>query len=241
MIVLDLLLSYASSVTKRLLILDGSLDRSIYRPVKQWVRTFDGITFDTVHLPSGDPVPALERYTHVLLTGSEASIAQPQAWFDVEADIVRDAVDRGLAVLGSCFGHQMLAWSLSGPETIRCAPTPEVGWIAIEILVSDVLFAELPNPWHAFACHLDEVVAPPPPWRVLAANEACAVQAMRYGDHPVWGIQPHPETSPREALLQMKAGLELYPEYAKQIRQAMASPVRDDGATPSLIAAFLRS
>ena len=226
---------------KRLLIVDSVLDRSVYRPVEQWAMYLDGVLFDAIHLPSGESLPSLDSYTHILLTGSEASFAQPQPWFDVEANVARDAVDRGLAVLGSCFGHQMLAWALSGPETVRQALTPELGWVAVDILVPDVLIANLPHPWHTFASHMDEVVAPPPPWRVLASNAACAVQAMRYGDLRVWGIQPHPETSPVQAMGQMKAGLEKHPEHAQQIRQAMESPVCDDGATAALIAAFLRS
>jgi GMP synthase-like glutamine amidotransferase len=226
---------------KRLLILDGSIDQSVYRPVAQWSRTLDGVRFDAVHLPSDESIPPLDRYTHVLLTGSEASFERPEPWFEVEADIVRDAVDRGLSVLGSCFGHQMLAWALSGPESVRRAPTPELGWVTVDITTRDPLVAGLPNPWHSFAAHLDEVVAPPTPWCVLAANDACAVQAMRYGDRPVWGIQPHPETSPEEALCQMKSAMKRYPEYAERIRQALELPVRDDRATPQLIEAFLRS
>jgi len=226
---------------KRLLILDGSIDRSVYHPVEQWARHLGDVPFDAVHLPSDEPVPPLDRYTHVLLTGSEASFEQPEPWFEVEAGIVRDAVDRDLSVLGSCFGHQMLTWALSGSETVRRAPTPELGWVAVELATPDPLVADLPNPWHSFAAHLDEVVAPPPPWRILAANEACAVQAMRYGDHPVWGIQPHPETSPDEALCQMKAAMKRYPEYAERIREALESPVRDDRVTFQLIEAFLRS
>jgi len=226
---------------KRLLILDGSIDRSVYRPVEQWSRTLDGVRFDAVHLPSDERVPPLDRYTHILVTGSEASFEQPEPWFEAEADIVREAVDRGLSVLGSCFGHQMLAWALSGPKSVRRAPTPELGWVAVEITGPDPLVAGFPNPWHAFAAHLDEVTSPPTPWRVLAANEACAVQAMRYGDRPVWGIQPHPETSPEEALCQMNSAMKQYPEYAKRIHRALESAVRDDRATPQLIGAFLRS
>jgi len=226
---------------KRILVLGNSLDCSVYRPVEEWSRTFGDVAFDAIHVPAGELIPALDRYTHLLLTGSDASFAEPASWFDPEADAVRDAVERGLAVLGSCFGHQMLAWALSGHECVRRAPTPELGWVAIDIVQPDPLFANLLSPWHTFAAHLDEVVAPPEPWRVLATNEACAVQAMRYGDLPVWGIQPHPETAPGEARLQMEAALAQYPEYAREIRQAIESPVRDDRATPLLIAAFLRA
>ncbi len=226
---------------KRILVLGNSLDRSVYRPVEEWSRHFGNVPFDAVHVPSHEPIPPLDRYTHVLLTGSDASFAKPEPWFDVEAETTRGAVKRGLSVLGSCFGHQMLAWSLSGHEYVRRAPIPELGWAAIDIVHPDPLLTDLPNPWHTFAAHLDEVVDPPEPWRILASNDACAVQAMRYGDLPVWGIQPHPETAPDEARFQMETAFEQYPEYAEEIRQAIASPVRDDRVTPQLIAAFLRT
>ena len=225
---------------KRILILDGSIDRSVYRPVEQWARHLDGVAFDAVHLPSNEPVPPLAQYTHVLLTGSEASFSRPKAWFDVEADTVRDAVGRGLAVFGSCFGHQMLVWALSGPEYVRRAPQPELGWVAVRIVRSDPLLADVPNPWHTFASHLDEAITPPEPWRILAANDACDVQAIRYDDRPVWGIQPHPETPPDQARLLMESAIDKYPDYVEQIRRALESPVRDDRVTPQLIDVFLR-
>jgi len=226
---------------KRILVLDNSTDRSIYRPAEEWSRHFGDVPFDAVHVPSNEPIPPLAHYTHLLITGSNARFSRPEAWFGVEADAVRHAVERGLAVLGSCFGHQMLAWALSGPEHVRSAPIPELGWVAIDIVASDPLVSDLPNPWHAFAAHLDEVADLPDPWHPLASTDACAVQAMRYGDHPVWGIQPHPETTPEEARFQMRAALEEYPEFAREIREAIESPVRDDRTAPQLIAALLRS
>ena len=224
---------------KRILVLDNATDRTVYHPVEEWARAFGKVPFDAVHVPSDASIPSLGGYTHVLLTGSEASLLVPEPWFDVEADVVRDAADRGTAVFGSCFGHQMLAWALSGPDSVRRAPIPELGWVAVNIIASDPLVSGLPTPWHSFSAHLDEVVHPPEPWRILAANEACAVQAMRYGDRPVWGIQPHPETTPEEAKSQMRIALGRYPQYEQEIRRAIDSPVRDDRMAARLMAAFL--
>jgi GMP synthase-like glutamine amidotransferase len=230
---------YPAPMQKRVLVLDNSTHPTVYRPVGEWSRNFGRVPFDAVQVPSHEPVPPLDRYSHLLVTGSEASVCDLQDWFDVEADVIRAAVERGLAVLGSCFGHQMLAWALSGRGYVRRAPTPELGWVAIDIVAPDPLLADLPTPWHTFAAHLDEVVDPPAPWRVLASTASCAVQAMRYGDHPIWGIQPHPETSPDEARIQMQAGISQHPEYEREIRAAIASPVRDDRTAPKLAAAFL--
>jgi len=223
----------------RVLIVDSSIDPSVYRPVEQWARHLREVPFVAVRPPAGEPVPDLDRFTHVLLTGSEARFEEPASWFEVEADLVRDAVDRRLAILGSCFGHQMLAWALSGARYVRCAPRPELGWIEIDILEDDPLFEGIPNPWNVFASHRDEVVDPPPPWRVLAATRSCAVQAIRYGDRPIWGIQPHPETNPEEGRTLMGAAVERFPEEADRIRRAMAQPVRDDNVAQRLVDAFL--
>ncbi|MEW5826282.1 MAG: hypothetical protein AB1778_05565, partial [Candidatus Bipolaricaulota bacterium] len=59
------------------------------------------------------------------------------------------------------------------------------------------------------------------------------------GDRPIWGLQPHPETRPDEARRQMENALVQHPQYANAIRQALASPVRDDGTAPQIAAAFL--
>jgi GMP synthase-like glutamine amidotransferase len=223
----------------RLLILDNAIDHATHQPVAEWVRHMDGVRFDVVHMPQSEPVPQLERYTHVLLTGSSASLLNPPPWCTREAKVVREAASRGRVILGSCFGHQMLAWALSGAECVRRALTPELGWIAVALLEPDPLFGQVPSPWHTFAGHVDEVANVPPPWRTLARNTACAVQAMRYGTLPIWGLQPHPETSPAEGLRQMQAALLRFPEHAEAIRAALAAPVRDDKAATAVSAAFL--
>ena len=58
----DASLPYAESMTKRLLIIDGALDRSVYRPVGQWATYLDDTPFDAIHLPSRES--ALSPPTH---------------------------------------------------------------------------------------------------------------------------------------------------------------------------------
>jgi len=225
----------------RVLILDGAGNRELYRPSEHWAKHFDGAAYDAAHMPSGEPAPSLDRYTHLILTGSEASIIEPVPWFDRMARTIREAAERGLSILGSCFGHQMLVYALSGSKHVRRAPKPEIGWVAIEILADDPLFVDTPRPWHTLASHFDEVVDPPPPWRVLAKNETCAVQALRYGDRPIWGIQPHPEIEPEEAKRLFRHAIDWLPERADIFRAALAQPVRDDGAIGGIVKQFLES
>jgi len=234
-------LFYARFMKTRILVLDNALDRTAFRFADQWSRSFGKTPFDVLHMPGNDPVPSLDDYTHILLTGSEASLRTPEPWFEIEADVVREASDRGHCILGCGFGHQMLAWALSDPNCIRPSRIPELGWVAIDVIGIDPLLAPVPNPWHAYTAHTDEVVLPPDPWIILASNGACSVQAMRFGDQPIWGIQPHPETTPDEARLQMAHGIDSYPKYAQHIRRMkIESPARDDGVASQLAAAFLK-
>lgn len=224
---------------KRVLILDGTIYPDIYGPTPQWRDLLGDVPSDSVHVPSGGAVPDLGGYTHIIVSGSEASITKPEPWYEVEIACVRRAVDRGIAVLGSCFGHQILAVALSGPEHAAASPTPELGWIPVAITGDDPLLEGLPDPFWVFASHFDEVPDPPPPWRVLARSERCAVHVMRYGDAPVWGVQAHPEITPEQGRVLLEGFLEKAPEKADLVRPALEGPVRDDGTAPAIVRSFL--
>lgn len=227
------------AVAQRVLILDVSGFPAYYDPVAHWRRLLGAASSEAVHLPSADGVPDLRGFTHVILTGSEASIVKEAPWYDLTADVLRDVVAARLPLLGSCFGHQMLAWALSGAESTAASATPEIGWIPVEASAPDALLEGFPDPFHVFASHFDEVRDPPPPWRVLAKSETCAVQVMRFGDAPVWGIQPHPEMTVADARLLLQGILIEAPDREALVRAAMAQSPRDDGVARRLVQNFL--
>ncbi len=104
----------------RLAIVDNSIHPEIYKPVAHWGRHLS-VPFEAFTAREGRwPDPG--RFTHLILTGSEASILEPDAWVEDEAGLVREAVGRGLAVLGSCWGHQLLALALAGPGHVARCP-----------------------------------------------------------------------------------------------------------------------
>jgi GMP synthase-like glutamine amidotransferase/Flp pilus assembly protein TadD len=226
---------------KRVLILDGSIFPDIYGPAGEWRALLGDVPSDAVHVAAGEAVPDLGPYTHLILTGSEASITRPEPWYEVEAEAVRAAAAAGKAVLGSCFGHQLLARALSGPACVRASATPEVGWIAVEVAGhgDDELLAGLPRRFHVFAAHFDEVCDLPGPWRVLASSDRCAVQAMRYGQAPVWGLQAHPEIPPDHAEVLLRGFLERAPDKARIVLPALEQTPRDDGLAEAIVRRFL--
>lgn len=225
------------------LILDNSLERPIYRPERQWGRFLGDVPYDRVHMPSSTETVALEEYTHVIISGSAASVVEPAEWVDAEAALVRDAVEMDLAVLGSCFGHQMLVYALSGPEYVRHAERSEIGWIEIRMdeseATADPVFADIPAAWHAFAWHRDEVVDPPAPWRVLGSSTGCAVHVIRFGEENVWGLQSHPETSAHIAKTLLWLQRIFLDWHSEEIKDALGQPPQDDGTIVGIVERFL--
>ena len=222
----------------RLLLLDNAIHRRLLHPYRHWAQHVRAIPFDLVNVPSGCSIPSIDNYTHLLVAGSETSIVEPKSWFEPEAETIRAAVRRRLPVLGSCFGHQMLVYALSGPESLARAARPEIGWTALQILQDDDLLAGLPNPWHAFSYHFDEVVDPPNPWRVLARSRDCATQVLRYEDLPVWGIQAHPEMPFLKACLFLGLYRLLVPRRRHVVLQ-QGRPTNEDRVTNRIVARFL--
>jgi len=225
-------------MTPRVLILGGALNPERYRPFDHW-RTLLGATpSDSVDLVAGDALPSLDDFTHLILTGSEASIVDDLAWFMTEECAVREAVERGLSILGSCFGAQMLVRALSGREYVRRAPAPEIGWHPIEIEAEDELLEGFPNPWWAFQIHSDEA-CPPRPWRVLARTSACEAQVYRFGELPIWGIQAHPEIDIEEATRILTSAEVPEGAFRQAIERARNQTPRDDGFGQILVDRFL--
>jgi GMP synthase (glutamine-hydrolysing) len=136
-------------------------------------------------------------YSHLILSGSEASTTETQPWDAPLAALVRTFVDAGRPVLGICYGHQFLAKTLAGPEHVRRAARSEFGWLQPR-LEPNPLFRDLEAP-EFMACHFDEACDLPADFHVLAASDRCAVHAFQYRDLPVWGVQFHPEYGPEEA------------------------------------------
>jgi GMP synthase-like glutamine amidotransferase len=101
-----------------------------------------------------------------------------------ELELMRQAIDADVPVLGLCFGGQMLSAALGG-ETVR-AEHPELGWTTIE---SDDPELVPEGPWLEW--HFDRFTVPDGA-TVIARNKHCT-QAFVHGPH--LGTQFHPEST----------------------------------------------
>jgi GMP synthase-like glutamine amidotransferase len=218
-------------------IIDNSIWPSVYKPVEHWA-SFLGVPFVSFRAPDGRLPGPEEKFSHIILTGSEASILEREPWVRAEVDFVREALECGAPILGSCYGHQLLALALRGPAHVRRAARPEIGWFPIQVRSASGLLGER-GTIYAFSSHFDEVIDLDDGFRVLASSPGCAVQAFELRGRPVWGIQFHPEIdipAAREFLRNL-VGLELgtSPLFA----EALGMNARDSGIIRTIVGHFL--
>ena len=64
-------------------------------------------------------------------------------WIKTEQELIITAVDQGKVVVGSCFGHQIMARALFGDDAVRKRPALDAGWPEIDILAFEFLFTAL--------------------------------------------------------------------------------------------------
>lgn len=114
-----------------------------------------------------------------------------------EAGISTEAVRRlghRIPILGVCLGHQCIGAAYGG-EIVR-AKVPMHGKTSRIHHTGGGLFAGLPNPFTATRYH-SLVIAPasvPPCLRVTATSEDGEIMAVQHLEHPVHGVQFHPES-----------------------------------------------
>lgn len=147
-------------------------------------------------LHEGDPLPPdLDDVDGIVSCGGPQSATDGSLdWLEGEMDLIRQAHERSLPVVGLCLGCQIVASALGGTVE-RMADGPEIGWHPVTLSPvgrEDPVHVGLPWRMTAAHWHGDQVTELPPDARLLASSERCKVQAWALGLR-TYGIQYHPE------------------------------------------------
>jgi GMP synthase-like glutamine amidotransferase len=149
-----------------------------------------------VRLQAGDALPAdLAEIDGVLVCGgSPCPIDGNLPWLESEMQLLRDAHEADVPIVGICFGNQVLTRALGGIVD-KLDSGPEVGWHEVTLSAigrEDPVFAgiawqSIQAHWHSY--HVTQVA---PDARVLASSQRSPVQAWALGLR-TYGFQYHPE------------------------------------------------
>jgi GMP synthase (glutamine-hydrolysing) len=165
----------------------------------------------------------------VIVSGSPLSLTQPEPWMEEVAEELLRIGERGTPVLGVCFGHQLLGRA-AGSKVGRNPKGREMGTVRVQLTAAgrtDPLFRGwVPEDGLADvqATHVDSVTPVPPGATLLASNERCATQALRFSD-AVASVQFHPE---------------LRPETLRDLIESRAGALRTEGLDPDSLRADVR-
>ncbi len=138
--------------------------------------------------------PPAGRFHGVIVSGSFYSVYDDQPWIGRVARMILATVESGVALLGVCFGHQLIAQTLGG-RVDRNPLGPEHGTLPVfftDAGRTDPLFDGIHDGFPSFHFHGDTVLELPPAAETLAYTPKTAVQAFRLGDR-IRAIQFHPE------------------------------------------------
>jgi GMP synthase (glutamine-hydrolysing) len=183
-----------------------------------------GVELREHRLRHGDALPDLAEVDGLLSLGGEQSVREIDAdsVLTAEAELLGEAVERGIPVLGVCLGAQLLAHAL-GSRVFRL-PQRMIRWSPIEPLPAaegDPVVGALPQ--GAVALNWNEDGFEPPPGAVeLLARPGLTVQAFRYGEC-AWGVQFHPEVHPEGLDGWYRSGYAELPEAGVTEEEARAA------------------
>ncbi|MFB6223334.1 MAG: type 1 glutamine amidotransferase [Haloarcula sp.] len=139
-------------------------------------------------------LPDTFAFDGCLVTGSRASVYWDEPWIRDLESWVEEAIDRDIAFLGVCFGHQLLAHTLGG--TIEPMDEYEIGYRTVEHDGENELLAGVSDSFTVFTTHSDHVAELPPGATTFAENEY-GIHGFRNGN--VFSVQFHPEYDPETA------------------------------------------
>lgn len=148
-----------------------------------------------VKIDQGQPLPQQAGdYSGLAFMGGPMSVNDDLPWIPRELELIRQAVERDIPVLGHCLGGQLMAKALGGE--VHKNPVKEIGWSEVKVEDNPAAKEWLGNSLKSFLSfhwHGETFTLPRGAERILS-GQRCENQAFALGGH--LGLQCHVEMTP---------------------------------------------
>ena len=148
-----------------------------------------------VKIDQGQPLPQqAEDYSGLVFMGGPMSVNDDLPWIPQALDLIRQAVEREIPVLGHCLGGQLMAKALGGE--VRKNPVKEIGWGEVKVEDNPAArewLGDSPKSFLSFHWHGETFTLPHGAERILSGPQ-CENQAFALDKH--LGLQCHVEMTP---------------------------------------------
>jgi GMP synthase-like glutamine amidotransferase len=192
--------------------------------------------FETPLLPSLNSTDMIIAMGGPMSANDEAELP----WLVPEKAFIRDAVLRGIPVLGVCLGAQLIAAAMGAkvyPNAVK-----EIGWLPVRAVPAPPGTFRFPEELIAFHWHGETFDLPTEAVRI-AGSAGCANQAFQLGPKAI-GLQFHLETTPESASALLQNSLDdltpgPYIQTESEMREAPLSSYQAINAVMNEILSYL--
>jgi GMP synthase (glutamine-hydrolysing) len=136
--------------------------------------------------PSDVPGSELRGRKGIIISGGPSSVYEPDS-----PRIDPAVLNQPGAVLGICYGQQLMASLLGG--VVRKGEKGEYGVARIDLTEPSPLLKKLNGRTQVWMSHRDAVQSVPPGFKVLARTPTCEIAAMADESRHLYSVQFHPE------------------------------------------------
>lgn len=149
-------------------------------------------SFESIAIHEGADFPSLEGLEGVIITGSAFGVYDNPPWMQPLREFIRKAYAADIAMLGICFGHQIMADALGG-KVVKYGKGWSIGRHIYRLKHCPACFLGEPGELAIAASHQDQVISPPPGAEVFLSSDFTANAGLMYENGKAMSLQPHPE------------------------------------------------
>ena len=126
------------------------------------------------------PPPTPEDFSGLCFMGGPMSVNDDLPWIPLALQLIRQADERGMPVIGHCLGGQLMARAFGA--TVSRNPVKEIGWGRVESTTAAAGWLDGIQDFEAFHWHGETFTLPTGATRILQGQH-CSNQAFVRGPH----------------------------------------------------------